>query len=88
MEGDSSGYSSDVEEQGGGESDYSLGVNGVVHISGLDRGFQTLCREFVFSDKPPVDAKDTCPTVYEGLGVNGFHHVRGSDKLNGDLHST
>ena len=43
--------------------------------------------EFMFPDKPPVNARDTCPTVYEGLGVNGFHHVRGSNELNWDLYS-
>ena len=46
-----------------------------------------LSREFVFSDKSPVNIGDTCPTVYEGSGINGFHHVRGSDELNGNLHS-
>ena len=87
MEGDSLGYSSDVEEQSGGEPDYPLGVNGVVRVSGLNQSFQALGREFVFSDKPPVDARDTCPTIYKGSGVNGFHRVRGSDELNRDLHS-
>ena len=87
MEGDSSSYSSDVKEQSSGELDYSLGVNRVVRIPGLDRGFQALSREFMFLDKSPVNARDTCPTVYKGLGVNGFHRVRGDNKLDWNLHS-
>ena len=75
MEGDSAGYSSDIEEQIGRELDYSLRVDGVIHVSCLDRGFQVLGREFVFPNKPPVDAGDACSTVYEGSGVNDFHCV-------------
>ena len=87
MEGNSVGYSSNVKEQSGGELDYPLGVDGVVHISCLDWGLQALGGEFVFPDESPVDARDTCPTIYEGLGVNGFHRVRRGDELNWDLHS-
>ena len=87
MEGDPLGYSSNVKEQGGGEPDYPFGVDGVVHIPCLDRDFQALDRKFVFSDKPPVNAGDACPTIYEGSGVNGFHRVRRSDELDWDLHS-
>ena len=46
-----------------------------------------LGREFVFPDKSPVNARNTRPTVYEGSGVNGFHHVQRGDELNWDLHS-
>ena len=75
MEGDSAGYSSDIEEQIGRELDYSLRVDGVIRIPCLDRGFQALGREFVFPNEPPVGAGDACSAVYEGSGVNGFHHV-------------
>ena len=51
------------------------------------RGFQALGRESIFPDKPPVNARDACSTVNEGLGINGFHRVRGDDKLDWDLHS-
>ena len=81
------GYSSDVEEQGGGEPDHSFGVDGVVRVSGLDWGFQALGRDTLFPDKPPIDAGDTCPTVDKGFGFNGFHRVRRDDKLYWDLHS-
>ena len=81
------GYSSSVEEQGSGEPDYSFGVDRVIRIPGLDRSFQVLGRKFVFSNESPVDAGDACPTVYEGSDINGFHHVRGCDELNWDLHS-
>ena len=75
MEGDSSGYPSNIKEQGGGKLDYSLGVDRVVHISCLDWGFQVLGRKSVFPDKSPIDAGDAHPIIYEGLGINGFHHV-------------
>ena len=42
MEGDSSGYSSDIKEQSGGELDYPLGVDGVVRVLCLDQGLQAL----------------------------------------------
>ena len=87
MEGDSSGYPSNIKEQGGGELDYSLGIDGVIHIPCLDQGFQVLGRKFVFPNESPVDAGDACSTVNEGFGFNGFHHVRGNDKLYWDLHS-
>ena len=87
MEGDLSGYSSDIKEQSSGELDYPFGINGVVLVPGLYWGFQSLGREFVFPNKSPVDARDACPAVYEGPGVNGFHCVRGDDELNWDLHS-
>ena len=69
------GYPSDIKEQGSGEPDYSFGVDRVVHVPGLDRGFQALGRDSLFSDKPPVDAGDTCSAVDKGSGVNGFHRV-------------
>ena len=75
MEGDSSGYPSNVKEQGGEKPDYSLGVDRVVCIPCLDQGFQVSGRKSVFPDKPPVDTRDTFPTVYEGSGVNSFHCV-------------
>ena len=57
------GYSSNVEEQGGGKPDYSFGVDGVVRVSGLDGFLETFGGDSLFSDEPPVDAGDTCPTV-------------------------
>ena len=39
MEGDSLGNSSDVKEQGGGELDYSFGIDRVICILCLDWGF-------------------------------------------------
>ena len=40
----------------------------------------------MFPDKPLVDARAACPTVYEGTGVNGFYRVQGDDELNWNLH--
>ena len=87
MEGDSLDYSSNVKEQGGGKPDYSFGIDGVICVPCLDWGFQVLGRKFVFPNESPVDARDACPTVYEGLDVNSFHRVRRCDELNWDLHS-
>ena len=39
------------------------------------------------SDKSPRDARDACPTVYEGSGVNSFHRVQRDNELDWDLHS-
>ena len=72
MEGDSSGDSPDVKEQGGGELDYPFGVDGVVRVLCLDRGLQALGGKFVLPDKPPVDARDACPAVYEGSVSTAF----------------
>ena len=81
------GYPSDIEEQGSGEPDYSFGIDRVIRVPGLDRGFQALGRKFVFPNESPVDAGDACSTVNEGSGVNGFHCVQGDNELNWDLHS-
>ena len=61
MEGDLLGYPSNVKEQGSGKPDYSLGVDRVVCISCLDRGFQALGREPVFPDKSPVEQEILAP---------------------------
>ena len=87
IKGNSAGYSSNVEEQGGGEPDHSFGIDRVIRISCLHRGFQALGRKFMFPDKLPIDTGDACSAVNEGLGINGFHHVRGDNKLDWDLHS-
>ena len=81
------GYPSDVEEQGGGEPDYSFRVDGVVRVPGLDWVFQALGRDSLFPDKPPINTGNTCPTVDKGSGFNGFHRVRRDDELDWDLHS-
>ena len=81
------GYSSNIEEQGGSEPDYSFRVNRVVCVLGLDRGFQALGGDSLFPDKPPVDTGDACSAVDKGTSFNGFHRVRGDDELDWDLHS-
>ena len=40
----------------------------------------------MFPDEPPVETRDTCATVNEGAGVDGFQGVRWFDKLDRDLH--
>ena len=67
--------------------DHPFGVDRVVRISGLNWGFQALGGDSLFPDKPPIDTGDACSTVDKGSSFNGFHCVRGDDKLNWDLHS-
>ena len=81
------GYSSDIEEQGGGEPDYSFRIDGVIRVPGLDRFLETLGGDSLFSDEPPVDAGDACSAVNQSSGFNGFHRVRGNNELDWDLHS-
>ena len=33
-----------------------------------------------------VEARDICPTINEGVGVNGFHSVQWYDDLQRDSH--
>ena len=69
MEDDLLGDSSNIKKQGSGKPDYSLGIDGVIHVSCLNRVFQALGGEFVFSNESPIDARDTCPMIYiQGLG--------------------
>ena len=81
------GYSSDIEEQGSGEPDYSFRVDGVVRVLGLDGFLKTFGGDSLFSDEPPVDAGDACSAVNQSSGFNGFHRVRRDDKLDWDSHS-
>ena len=67
MEGNLPSNTFDVEEEGGGEADYSLAINGVIGVSCIDWFLQPSGGEGMFSDKPPVEAEDACATVYEGV---------------------
>ena len=87
VEGGLASYSSNIEEQGGGKPDYSFRVNGVVRVSGLNGFLEALGGDSLFSNEPPVDAGDTRSTIDQGSGFNGFHRVRGDNKLDWDLHS-
>ena len=75
MEGDLLGDSFNVEEEGGGEVDYSFTVNGVIGIPGIDWFFQLGGGEEMFFNKPPVEAGNACATVNKSTGVNGFQGV-------------
>ena len=74
------GYSSDIEEQGGGKPDHSFRVDGVVRVSGLDGFLEAFGGDSLFSDEPAIDARDTCSTVDKGSCFNGFHRVRREDR--------
>ena len=75
MEGDLLNDSFDVEEEGGGEMDYSFTVNGVIGVSGVDWFFQPGSGKGMFSDKSPIEAGDACATVNKGTGVDSFQGV-------------
>ena len=40
----------------------------------------------MFSDKLPVNARDVCTTINQGMSVNDFQRVRGGDELQRDSH--
>ena len=86
VKGDLPSNSFNIEEEGGGEVDYSLAVNGVVGISGIDWFLQPGGGEGMFSDKSPIKAGDACATVNKSMCVDGFQGLRGFNKLNRDLH--
>ena len=75
MEGDFPSNPFDVEEEGGGEADYSFAINGVISVSGVYWFFQPGSGKGMFSDKPPIKAGDACATINKGAGVNSFQGV-------------
>ena len=72
MEGNLPSDALDIEEKSGGETDYSLAIDGVVSVSRVDWFLQPGGGEGMFSNKPSVEAGDACTTVYKGTGVDGF----------------
>ena len=64
-----------VEEEGGGEADYSFAINGVISILGIDRFLQLGGGEGMFPNKSPIEARDACATVNKGTSVNSFQGV-------------
>ena len=70
MEGDFSGDALNIEEKGGGETNYSL-----VSISCIDGFLQPSSGEGMFSVESPVKTGDACTTVNEGVGVDSFQGV-------------
>ena len=86
MEGDLLSNPFDIEEEGGGETDYSFAVDGVISVCGIDWFFQPGGGKGMFSDKSPIKAGDACTTVNKGVSVDGFQGAQGFDKLNRDLH--
>ena len=75
MEDDLPGDPFTIEEEGGGEVDYSLAVDGVIGVSGIDWFFQLGSGEGVFPDKLPIEAGNAGTTVNKGVGVDGFQGV-------------
>ena len=72
MEGNLLSDAFNIEEEDGGEMDYSFAVDGVVGIPCIDWFLQPSGRQGMFSNKPPIEAGDACAAVYESTGVNGF----------------
>ena len=75
MEGDFAGDSFDIEKEGGGETNYSPAVDGVISIPCIDRLLQLSGGEGMFSNESPIETGDTCATVNEGMGVDGIQGV-------------
>ena len=86
MEADLLSDTLNIEEEGGGEANYSFAVNGVISISCVDGLLQLCGGEGMFPDESPVETGDACAAVNEGTGVDGFQDVRWFDKLDWDLH--
>ena len=64
MEGNLLNDSFNIEEEGGGETDHSFAVDGVVSVPCIDWFLQPGSGEGMLSNKPPVKAGDACATVY------------------------
>ena len=75
MEGDFPSDPFDVEEEGGGEADYTFAINGVIGVSEVDWFFQSGSGKGMSPYKPPIEAGDACATINKGTGVDSFQVV-------------
>ena len=66
--------------------DQSLLVFGEISIANEDRSDKFGQWELMPSSELIVEARDICPTINEGMGVNGFHSVQWYDDLQRDSH--
>ena len=80
MEGNLPSNTFNVEEEGGGEMDHSLAIDGVVSVPCVDWFLQPGSREGMLSNKPPVEAGDACTTVYEGTVSKEFPVLKIHDR--------
>lgn len=65
MEGNFPSNPLNIEEEGRDKVDYSLAINEVNGIMGIDWFLQSDSGQGVFPDEPQMKARDTCTTVDE-----------------------
>ena len=65
----------DVKEEGGGEENLPIFVGGLVYVVDNDGGFELISGELVFLYKSPVNARDFCAAINNGMGVDGVDCV-------------
>ena len=78
MEGDLLDDSFNVEEEGGGETDYSLSVNGVIGVSCIDWFLQPGDREGMFPNKSPSRQEMLVPLSIRAWVPMAFKVCNGS----------
>ena len=61
-----------VDKEDAGEADFPIFVQGLVDASYFDGDIKFCDGEGVFSNKLPVDARDVCTTVDQGVNVDNF----------------
>ena len=70
-----------VGKEGAGEADFPVFVQDLINVLYFNGDIKFCGRKGVFSDKLPVDARDVCATVNQGMSVDNFQHVERGDEL-------
>ena len=66
--------------------DQSLFVFGEISVANKDGSGEFGQWELMSSSELIVEARDICPAINEGVGVNSFHSVQWYDDLQRDSH--
>ena len=70
-----------VDKEGAGEVDFPIFVWGLVDVSYFDGDIKFCGGKGVFSNKLPVNARDVCATINQGMSVDNFQCVERDDEL-------
>ena len=70
-----------VGKESASKADFPIFVWGLVDVLYFDGDIEFCGGEGVLSDKLPVDARDFCTTVNQGMSVNDFQCVERGDEL-------